>query len=258
MNADQIRAMSPTLARELAAALARNGARVELIETEADRAWLKRVEVLAGVLRLQKGDPRRALDAERRGLRLLGERGLPVVPLLAEGPDWLLTGDCGPTAEALLRAETLPAVSVARLMAAVGSALGALHQAGVAHGRPVLRDVCWDGRRALFIDLERYRDGRAGPWRQALDMAILVQSWFARYPADPAGFDVAAAAWAPLAGPAALQRAVWLGWVLGWIGPLAKLLARARPGSRETAALPLTLGYLRRLRLRLRLEHVDD
>lgn len=246
MRADDPPVISPALALVLTQALARGGARVEVLEVAGERGWLKRVEVLRGVMRWQKGDPVAALAAETTGLRLLGRLGLPVVPLLADGPDWFLTRDCGPTVDSLLRAEGQDAAGVGRVMRAAGGALGLLHKAGYAHGRPVLRDICWDGARARFIDLERFRTAPAGPWRQALDMAILVQSWFARFPQAVAGMDVAAAAWAAQVGPVVCRRVVVLGWVLGWSAVLAAPVCWLKPGAREFRALPLTLRYLRR------------
>ena len=243
MMADDPQAINPALALALAQALARGGARVEVLEVAGERAWLKRVEVLRGVMRWQKGDPVAALVAETAGLRLLGAMGLPVVPLRAEGPGWLLTRDCGPTVDSLLRAGVVDADAVMR---ASGRALAMVHKAGFAHGRPVLRDICWDGARARFIDLERFRVRPAGPWRQALDMAILVQSWFARFPGETQGMDAAAAEWADMVGPKLCRRVVVLGWGLGWSAVLTAPVRWLKPRAREFRALPLTLRYLRR------------
>lgn len=246
MNAHDLIEISPALGLALTAALERGGARVEAIGLPGQRAWLKRVETLAGVMRAQKGDPHKAIEAERAGLHMLGDLGLPVVPLLAEGPDWLLTRDCGPTVDSALLGGGMPEAGVTQMMRASGRALAQVHGAGFVHGRPVLRDICWDGAEARFIDLERFRARKAGPWRQALDMAILVQSWFARFPTETRGMDVAAGEWARLMAPDAQRKLVMLGWVLGWLGPATAPVRWLKPGSREFRALPLTLRYLRR------------
>jgi hypothetical protein len=84
----------------------------------------------------------------------------------------------------------------------------------MAHGRPAVRDVCWDGRAARFIDLERFRLARrAGLW-QAEDVVMFAQTAFT----------------------------LWLAPVK-W---LAAGLSAVRPGSRELRAVGLTLARLRR------------
>ena len=87
----------PDLETALRAALEEPPQRVRaLVLPDGRRFWLKRVERLAGRLRLQKGDPARAFAAEREGLRELATVGLPVAGVAAEGPDWVLMPDAGP------------------------------------------------------------------------------------------------------------------------------------------------------------------
>lgn len=234
------------------AAIGRAGPRVELITGAAGgRFWLKRVEVLDPKMRLQKGDPRRAFDAERQGLKLLGGLGLPVVPLLAEGADWFVTADCGPTVDSVVTDPQTTKAEVLVVMAAVGQALARLHRAGYAHGRPVMRDICWNGVEARFIDLERFSPGKPGYWARPLDVAMLVQSWFTAFPGPTFpgptdGIDRAVAQWSAGVDTGLPRRLVALGWVLGWLGPLTAPVRWIKPAAREFQALPLALDYLRR------------
>ncbi len=237
----------PDLDAALTSALAEPPQRVRaVVLADGRRFWLKRVERLSGRLRLQKGDPARAFAAEREGLRMLAAAGLPVAGVAAEGPDWVLMPDAGPVLTAVVvdpargEAETLAA------FAAAGRALGRLHWAGMAHGRPAVRDVCWDGREARFIDLERFRRAsRAGFW-QAADVVMFAQTAFTAWPEDARWLEAALGAYAvsaPEGAMVAVRRLVrWLAPV-GW---LAAGLSSLRPGSRELRAVGLTLGRLRR------------
>jgi tRNA A-37 threonylcarbamoyl transferase component Bud32 len=231
----------------LSAALAAPPRRVRaLVLPDGRRFWLKRVERLSGRLRLQKGDPAKAFAAEREGLRVLAASGLPVAGVAAEGPDWMLMPDAGPVLPEVVADAGRTEEEKLAAFAEAGRALGRLHWAGMAHGRPAVRDVCWDGREARFIDLERFRRARrAGVW-QAADVVMFAQTAFTQWPTDARWLDAALASYAVNAPEGAMERvrrlAVWLA-PLGW---LAAAMALVKPNSRELRAVGLTLQRLRR------------
>lgn len=211
------------------------------------RFWLKRVERLSARMRLQKGNPDRAFAAERQGLHYLADHGLPVPEILREGDDYFLLPDAGPTLTQLVasKAETSPdQVQVA--FAAAGKSLARLHHAGLSHGRPAPRDICWDGRLARFIDLERFSPARRSGFWQALDIIILTQSCFTLWPAEPDWLQAALQSYALNAPESAMERAGRLAGQLAWLTPLTRALLRFRPHSRELNAVRLTLAHLRR------------
>lgn len=150
--------------------------RVCRVEAAGRAVWLKQAERLNLRWRLQKGDPQRSLVAEWRGLRDLGNRGLPVARLVAAGPGFLATDEAGVSVADLLATTATREESRESMLMSAGQALAALHAEGVAHGRPALRDICWDGARARFIDLEQYRPGPAAPGRMARDLLVLLHS----------------------------------------------------------------------------------
>jgi tRNA A-37 threonylcarbamoyl transferase component Bud32 len=237
----------PDLDRALRDALAEPPQRVRaVVLPDGRRFWLKRVERLSGRLRLQKGDPARAFAAEREGLRAVAAVGVPVAEVTAEGPDWVLMPDAGPTLPTVARQSEVGEEERLPAFAAAGRALGQLHWAGMAHGRPAVRDVCWDGREARFIDLERFRRARRAGFWQAADVVIFAQTACTAWPDDPRWLDAALAAYAvsaPAGAMAAVRRLVrWLAPV-GW---LAAGLSVLRPGSQELRAVGLTLERLRR------------
>jgi tRNA A-37 threonylcarbamoyl transferase component Bud32 len=234
--------------RHLQAALAEPPLRVRaLVMGDGRRFWLKRVERLAGAMRLQKGDPVRAFAAERYGLHALAKAGLPVAAIAEEGPDWVLMPDAGPVLPAVIADRARSQAEKLAACAQAGRALGRLHWAGMVHGRPAVRDICWDGQEARFIDLERFRPGRRSGLWQAADVVMFAQTAFTRWPDDPRWLETALAAYAVNSPPEAMRRVRRLA---GWLAPLGWLaagLSRLRPESRELRAVGLTLARLRRL-----------
>jgi tRNA A-37 threonylcarbamoyl transferase component Bud32 len=230
------------------AALADPPSRVRRVDLpDGRRFWLKRVERLSGRLRLQKGDPERAFAAERAGLRALAEAGLPVAGVAAEGPGWMLMPDAGPVLPEVVADPARSEAEKLQALAQAGRALGLLHWAGMVHGRPAVRDICWDGREARFIDLERFRPARRGGLWQAADVVMFAQTAFTRWPEHGRWLEAALAAYAVNAPDGAMARVRRLaGWLrpLGW---LAAGLTRLKPQSRELRAVGLTLGHLRQI-----------
>jgi len=210
------------------------------------RFWLKRVERLTGLMRVQKGNPGRAFAAELEGLHLLAAKGLPVAAVALEGPDWVLMPDAGPVLTALVADPTRSEAEKLAAFARAGWALGQLHWAGLVHGRPAVRDICWDGGEARFIDLERFRRGRRGGLWQAADVVMFAQTCFTGWPDDPRWVDAALNTYAANAPEGAMARVAQLVWWLGPLDLLARGLERLRPGSRELRAVGLTLARLRR------------
>jgi tRNA A-37 threonylcarbamoyl transferase component Bud32 len=237
----------PDLEIRLKAALAEPTQRVRRLDLpDGRRFWLKRVERLTGRLRVQKGDPERAFAAEREGLQALSAAGLPVACVVAEGPDWVLMPDAGPVLPEVVADPGCGEAEKLRAFEAAGRALGRLHWAGMAHGRPAVRDVCWDGAETRFIDLERFRRARRAGFWQAADVVMFAQTAFTLWPEEPRWLDAALEAYAVSAPEGAMVAVRWLVWGLAPLGWLAAGLARLRPGSRELRAVGLTLERLRR------------
>ena len=236
---------STDLEASVKAALAEQPVRVRPLElADGQRFWLKRVERLSGRLRLQKGNPGRAFQAERDGLKALATRGLPVPGIALEGPDWVVMPDAGPVLTALVADKTLSDTEKLTAFAQAGRALGLLHWAGLVHGRPAVRDICWDGREARFIDLERFRHGRRSGYWQAMDVVMFSQTCFTQWPGQARWLDAALTSYAVNAPDGAMKRVARLA---GWLAPLGWLasgLAYLRPTSRELRAVGLTLTRL--------------
>lgn len=59
-----------------------------------------------------------------------------------------------------------------------GRTLCRLHQAGLYHGRPALRDMVWNGRRLTLLDWENRTYFRDLPHRQMTDAVLLLQGMY--------------------------------------------------------------------------------
>jgi tRNA A-37 threonylcarbamoyl transferase component Bud32 len=221
----------------LEATLARKSAapeRVQRLDLDGTTLWLKRPERLHSLRwRVQKGDPRRAFLADLAGLRFLAEHGVPAPAVVYSGPDCFVTEDAGVPLDALLHKAT--GTEGARMTAAAASSLAKLHHTGARHGRPKLRDICWDGRTARLIDLERFRS-RASAQAMGLDWAILLHSLLETSPGAGSAFTTAVRTYRAAAPAAAVAAGAGLIRRLGWTEPLLRLALRLWPDHREFAA----------------------
>ncbi len=227
----------------ITAALARNPARVQRLTHDGQVLWIKRRETLRGLRRLQKGNPSTAFASERSALHRLAERDAPVPPILAEGANFFAIPDSGRPLSTLLTDGPPALPDQMAAFAAAGRALAGLHGMGLSHGRPSLKDICWDGTRITFIDLERYADHRNTPKGHAMDVIMFVfnglavgrgmtpemQTAIAAYRAsDSAGIWQLAQRWC--------RRMRWIDWV-------TKPAQWQKDGkANEFKAIPLTLA----------------
>ena len=121
-------------------------------------------------MRVQKCDPIAAFAGEVAAHKAWFDRGMQVAPILASDADFLVTQDCGPTLNA--RAKTQPEQPFHQARASAATALAEIHQAGLAHGRPSLKDICWKDGNIAFLDFERA--GREGNVTRAQTMDVLI------------------------------------------------------------------------------------
>lgn len=91
------------------------------------------------------------MEAER--LTQFKKSGFHVPDVLAVYDDIMVMTDAGAQLRAHLDQITDTETRTANLKSAV-NALADLHKAGLAHGRPYVRDMTWDGKKVGFLDLE--------------------------------------------------------------------------------------------------------
>lgn len=228
------------LAARAEAAISARPSRVQSFEMAGKRYWVKRAERLTLRMRLQKGNPRRAFVTERTALHELRARGAAVPPILAEGPDFFVLPDCGPTLTHLLRTNTDLGERL-RAFDAAARTLAAFHAKALSHGRPSIKDICWNGETVTFLDVERYAARRNNTPGHVQDLLIMVFSAFAETGGPSPETDRLIAAYRETdpggiwAGAQALCRK------LRWIGPLTWPVRRLR-NAPEFHAIPPTLA----------------
>jgi tRNA A-37 threonylcarbamoyl transferase component Bud32 len=234
MESDITSALPEGLGQLVKAQLARTGARIARLDWQGRTFWLKRPEVRSLRWRLQKGDPARSFAVELAAMERLRAAGAPVPQVLAEGRDFLLVADAGRPIADLLDDPAVPDAEVLRALQAAAETLAGLHRQRLAHGRPYLRDLCWDGRTLTLIDLERSRP-RAGALRQGADVVLFLASLLAH----PRG-----ALLAPAIAP--VLRAVPRAWAAAgfWVTMLRLLTPIARLSRIRRRAGPEIDGYL--------------
>lgn len=243
---------SQTALAELGAQALRNrDRRIEPVEIEGARYWIKRRERLEWRRRLEKGNPRRLFARELALHKALIARGAPVAPIVLAGPEHVITADCGPTLHVL--AQQGDAAAPAAFEAA-GRALAALHGMGIAHGRPKPDDICYDpaAGRITFIDLERGTRFDANARHMLRDLKLFAYVHLANSPpaTEQPLLAAFAAGYRQDAPPGMWETA--LNWARGrgrWLGavtaPLCWHERRFKPGRRvrRYCAIPEVLAF---------------
>ncbi|MFN7002151.1 MAG: hypothetical protein ACK4NW_01825 [Roseinatronobacter sp.] len=149
--------------------------RLTQIEVQGQPYFVKMPETgLSLRWRLQKGNPKAAFAREINLLRKFAERGAPVARIVAGDDTRIAMADHGtPVRWIVYRKQADPV-----LMRRLGTALAEMHALGLAHGRPSLRDICWNGKDMTFLDLEAGAKLQATPRDQARDLYLLIHSVF--------------------------------------------------------------------------------
>lgn len=117
-------------------------------------------------------------NGEIKRLQKLHRRGVRVPDIIAYDQHWVAMSDIGPSLRSLLGniATTDPA-QLNRVLIQAATELGKLHQQGMWHGRPALRDITWDGENIGFVDFEEDPAQHMAPLQcQARDLLAFIHS----------------------------------------------------------------------------------
>ena len=222
-------------------------ARIGRIEHLGQVFWVKREEELSWRLRLQKGASASAFERERRALHQLGGRHPAVPPIVAEGADFFVLPDAGPSLETLLRRNRNPDLEADqrhRAFADGGAALAGFHAKGLTHGRPYLKDVCWNDGDITFLDFENYRPRRNTIRGHAYDVVIFFFSGLALAGAPVRELDIARQAYRDNDPGGVWEHAQNLVRKRRWVNWLTKPIQARRGGkAKEFKAIPLTVDW---------------
>ncbi|MDO5530318.1 MAG: hypothetical protein Q4F71_13020 [Paracoccus sp. (in: a-proteobacteria)] len=207
------------------------------IARAGEGGWIKRPERLGWRQRLLKGDPRRAFEAERRAYRRLSGRALPFPDIIAEGQDYFVLSDAGPTLHDILHKHGADSPLFLGAVRDAARALALLHASGISHGRPALRDICWRDGQAMFIDLERAARRRNGPKGHALDLLIFFYNLLSHVAPEAQAVRQARAAYLGAGGGAIWDRAERLVARLWPLAPALRRLGSALSHKRDFRAI---------------------
>tara|TARA_Y100000590_G_scaffold348397_2_gene399405 strand:+ start:14676 stop:15413 length:738 start_codon:yes stop_codon:yes gene_type:complete len=150
----------------------------KIIDNKGQCFWLKTTERMLGFKwRFQKGNTQRAFNKEKEAYKTMKKIGILVPEIICEGNDFFLTLDVGPTLDNILRDNDFNQSERKECFRSAGEYLARLHKKGFVHGRPALRDICWQNNQIRFIDLERMKSSKSSK-SYAIDLLIFVHYWF--------------------------------------------------------------------------------
>ncbi len=220
----------------------RTDQRVSRIEHQGQSIWIKTPEKPGLRMWLQKGNADRAFAAERAALRTLQAAKAPVPEILCNSPDCIATRDSGLSLQYLIQSQHPPESDRIAAFASAGRELAKLHGRGFSHGRPAIKDMCWQNQRITFLDFERYHDKRNTPKGHMQDLIIMVFSAYAIAGKNCPEIEAMIAAYRQHDSAGIWQKAArWCG-KMGWVDLLTKPVQWRKPGrGREFKAIPLTL-----------------
>lgn len=153
------------------------GERIVSFEYQGRKYWLKQAERLTGAMRWLKSQPQAALQLEIATLTQLAKKGAPVPELVASGEGFLVVADVGMPINAWLNAEIDEAEKL-KILQDSATGLAQLHLKGLAHGRPALRDICWQAGNVSFIDFEANQQDSDMHRQQIRDLLVYIHSLY--------------------------------------------------------------------------------
>ena len=152
------------------------GERVFRFEYLGKHYWLKQPEQLKGIWLLLKPHPKRHFKKECETLKHLNNIGAPVPKLCDLGNDYLVLEDAGLTLNYWLNESELEWEQNEKILQSAILALIQLHQEGIIHGRPVIRDIAWQDGKVSFIDFESHSKSYNNDWLISRDMLAFLGS----------------------------------------------------------------------------------
>ena len=116
------------------------------------------------------------LKEECEILQHLNNIGAPVPKLCGFGDDYLVLEDAGPTLNIWLNDETLSWAEKSHILHSAIEILINLHQQGIIHGRPAIRDIAWKDGKISFMDFESHSKSHNEHWLITRDMLAFLDS----------------------------------------------------------------------------------
>lgn len=138
--------------------------------------WLKQPERLKGIWLILKPYPKKHFKEECYILQKLNSIGAPVPKLCDFSDDHLVLEDVGPTLNCWLDNNEINWAQKENILQTAIRALIQLHQKGIIHGRPAIRDIAWQSGKVRFMDFESHSKSHNKKWLIARDMLAFLDS----------------------------------------------------------------------------------
>ncbi len=232
---------APGFHHKLAETLRDPALRIGRLEHDGATYWVKKEEKLSLRYRLQKGDPHRAFKADRTAMQALADQGVPVPRVVAEGDGYFVMEDCGRPLSQML-CDRAPTDDTLAAFAAAGRVLAETHAKHLSHGRPSIKDMCWQDGQLTLLDFERNAQKRNTPKGHMQDLIVFVHSCFAFAGEDRPEITAAISAYRAADRLGTWEKTcVWCH-KMRWVNWVTKPIQWRKPGrAREFKAIPLTL-----------------
>ena len=207
---------------------------------QGQQLWVKRPEKLGLIRYLQKGNAAKSFAIEQAAHIRFEAAGLPVPKIIAYASDFTICTDSVQNLKHLFH--ILPADEFSRRLTQAALALATFHNRSHYHGRPSLKDICWDGNEIRFLDFERAHAHRDVNHGIAQDLIMFVFNVFAvaKGPCEP--LSKAIAAYREETDPAIWQNAQTMCHRYRWLSPATWPIRRMRRAW-EFKAIPHTLHF---------------
>ena len=204
--------------------------RVSSFDFEGQKIWVKRPETIRHWRDAYKKLVNPGFQNEVKSLLFLNKMNAPTPKVLASGKDFLALADAGPSAKSLIKQPEMPLDEKHELLFKSGYTLGRLHTLNLAHGRPLLRDICWNGETMCLIDFERHSGKLATDWQKKQDVLIFIHGLLLLMPPSDQGVQNAIngymAAGAENTFKAAIDVACRLAWLLPFLRTIQPVAGR--------------------------------
>lgn len=147
--------------------------RVISFTLDGETYWIKR-KMGNGRKQFAKYSVEKEFYFEVAKMTIAGRAAPLLVPeILVLTPDYMVTKDGGRTLKNWLDSD-MPEEDKQQLLEEAGRALYSLHQAGIVHGRPALRDITWKEGNFTFLDWENRMFTKDIEEQKAVDLILLL------------------------------------------------------------------------------------
>lgn len=152
------------------------GERICRFDYEGRTYWVKQPEKLSGIWLLLKPNPKQAFRRELAILQKWAEKGAPVPHIVMYGEDFFVLEDAGVSISQWVDRKDCSEQQKSTILRDAAQALIHLHQQGLVHGRPAVRDIIWNQGKIVFLDFESRSQSQNPQWQIVRDMLFFFNS----------------------------------------------------------------------------------